>query len=307
MGIEAIELYKPYDAKKASFPGFVSRKLDGVPIRVRRLGPEHCFGYSRQNEVITSVPHVVAVCKHLLDIGGSLTGELYIEGMPFKDISGLVRQKKATAESMKLVMHLHDFDCEGQPAKPYSSRMIVAQQRLTAALQQAGTGADDISVRIIPGIVVHDAAAVSQAFELVMQANPKAEGVVFHDLAKPYAPGFRRWTGMKIKRQSTLDVWVTGFEEAVDKFGVPKGMVGTVNVSWYGINPDGSMKTITGNIGPGKLTALERKLLWVQYKEGKFASRLAEAFYMPDDTYEGLREGRFIRWRDDKRDADVRD
>lgn len=304
---ESIELYKPWDAKKAEFPGIVSRKLDGVPVRIRKMGGGHCYAYSRQNEIITSIPHIIPYVSRMLLDGGSLVGELYIEGMPFKDISGLVRQKKPSVETGKLTLHLHDFDIRGQPELPYGQRRQDAAGVLTALHQRLGASAVDIPVQIIPGVTVWDVESARSAYELIMQANPGAEGAVFHAVSKDFQPSKRRWTGMKMKPDETIDLLVIGFTEAVDQFGNKKDMVGGVEVEMWQYEPGNPspVKTYT-NVGPGALKHAERKLLWSQYRQGKFKSKIAEVKYMRDDTYEGLRQPTFVRWRDDKSEPDVR-
>lgn len=302
---ESIELYKPWDAKKAVFPGFVSRKLDGVPVRIRKMGGNHVFAYSRQNEVITSIPHILPYVSRMLLDGGSLVGELYIEGMPFKDISGLVRQKKPSVETGKLNLYLHDFDIRGKPELPYGQRMQDASGVLRALHQRLGAAAEDLPVRIIPGCTVYDPEAARGAFDAIMQANPNAEGAVFHDLSKDFQPSKRRWSGMKMKPRGSIDVMVIGFHEAVDQFSNPKDMVGGVVIELNQYT-GGKLTKLVTHVGPGAMKHAERKLLWSQFRQGKFKPRLAEVGYMEDDTYEGLREGTFVRWRDDKSDPDVR-
>ena len=110
---------------------------------------------------------------------------------------------------------------------------------------------------------------------------------------------------MKLKPHETLDIEVIGYEEAVDKYKRPKDMVGGIIVKlWHMEN--GTLVASQSNIGPGCMTLRERKIEWAKFKQGKFRTRIAEVHSMPDDTYNGLREGRWIRWRDDKEGPDVR-
>lgn len=304
MANEAIELYKPWDEKKVQFPGSVSEKLDGVPMRLRNLHG-HVYGYSRQNESITSVPHITVYGSSILMPGGSITGELYIRGMPFKDISGLVRKKLASKGSQDLVMYVHDADLRGKPDMPYIERMNEAAGVLRALAKHRGCGVDDLPIRMIPRVPAANVEAVHAAFEAIMLANPKSEGAVYHTDDKPYAPGLRRWVGMKLKPVEDIDAYVVGFEEAHDQFGHPKDMVGTVILEMNELQ-GGTVVQVPRNVGPGKMTAAERKLYWAQFKQGKWKPRMAQIHAMPDDSYEGLREGRWQRWRDDKSDPTVR-
>lgn len=306
MSNESIELYKPWEPNKATLPMAVSRKLDGVPVRIRRMGGNHVFAYSRQNEVITSIPHILPYAGRFLLDSGSLVGELYIEGMPFKDISGLVRQKKPSLETAKLKLHVFDADIRNKPERPYSMRISDVEIVLKALAGATGKALSDLPIELIPFIICHDAASVQRAFELVMQANPNAEGVVAHNLAKPFQPGTRRWDTMKLKPEPTIDVLVNGFTEAVDKYKNPMDMVGNLTFDLHSITSKGVITITPSASGPGALKHAERKVLWAQFKQGKFRPRIAEIRYMKDDTYDGLRQPTFVRWRDDKVEPDVR-
>lgn len=306
MSNESIELYKPYTPAKMEWPASFQRKLDGVPIRIRKMGGKHTFAYSRQNEVITSVPQIVAYAAQLILEGGSIIGELHIEGMPFKDISGLVRQKLPSKATERLVLHVFDFDQHGRPTLAYGVRRQVFEASLKALQKKLGVAPEDLPIRLVPHVTVADSTAAEHAFKLLMQARPDAEGAVIHSLDKPFRPGTRLWVTQKMKPEPTIDVLVTGFEEAKDKFGVPKDMVGGITIelnTWS--EKTGLVKTTT-SVGPGALKHAERKVLWAQFKQGKFKPRIAEVKYMKDDTYDGLRQPTFVRWRDDKTDADVR-
>lgn len=302
---ESIELYKPWTPHRAEFPMLVGQKLDGVPVRIRKMGGKHVFAYSRQNEVITSIPHILPYIDRMLLDGGSITGELYIEGMPFKDISGLVRQKKPSVETGKLVLHVFEADIRGKPEMPYGRRMEEFRTVLDKLISVTGMSSSDLPCREIRMIECHDAATVERAFELIMQANPNAEGAVAHYAGKDFQPGTRRYTGMKLKPEPTIDLMVLGFEEAVDKYKMPKDMVGGVIVEMATMTKHGVV-TIQTKVGPGALTHSERKILWAKFRQGKFVPRIAEVKYMKDDTYDGLRQPTFVRWRDDKGVADVR-
>lgn len=302
---ESIELYKPWTPHRAEFPMFVGQKLDGVPVRIRKMGGKHVFAYSRQNEVITSIPHITPYISRMLLDGGSITGELYIEGMPFKDISGLVRQKKPSVDTGKLILHVFEADIRGKPEMPYVDRMRDFRGVLDALATATGKALSDLPCREIRMIECFDPASVERAFDLIMQTNPNAEGAVAHYSGKDFQPGVRRYTGMKLKPEPTIDLLIVGFEEAVDKFKNPKDMVGRVIAQLTTMTKDGPKTEETG-VGPGALTHAERKVLWAKFRSGKFTPRLAEVKYMKDDTYDGLRQPTFVRWRDDKQTADIR-
>jgi ATP-dependent DNA ligase len=298
MANEAIELYKPWTPAKMTFPCIVQRKLDGVPARIRNLSG-HIHAWSRQNEVITSIPQILIYAKYLTAVGGSFTGELHIEGMPFKDISGLVRKKVPTTETAKLILNVFDADILGKPETPYVDRMALFQKALANLAERAGKSPDDLHIRICAGVTCQNAFEAEEAFGSIMQNNPSAEGAVAHSLSKPYQPGTRRWDTQKIKPEPTIDLRIVSFEEALDKYKQPLDMVGRLNAEFTKL-VDGKPVTYIIGVGPGSLTHAQRKVLWAKYKQGKYKTRIAEIKYMKDDTYEALRQPTFVRWRDDK-------
>ena len=94
---------------------------------------------------------------------------------------------------------------------------------------------------------------------------------------------------LKLKWKATLDLPVVSYEQAVSKDGKLLPMVGRINVKHNG--------KVTG-VGPGKMTHAERIAAWS--RGSRDAGRIIEVAYMPDESYGGLREGRFYRYRPDK-------
>ncbi len=306
MANESIELYKPWEPVRAKDKVFfVSRKLDGVPVRFRKLSGR-TLAFSRQNELITSIPHLIPYAASMLLEGGSFVGELQCGDMPFKDVSGLVRKKVPNTETGKLTCHVFDFDITARPEMPYAARwrdFDFALKQLQAHHKIEGPAC---AVRLAPHIICHGPEAVEAAFKAIMDANPGAEGAVAHWIGKPFQPGTRRWDTMKLKPHDSLDVEVVGYEEAVDKYKRPKGMVGGVKIKLWSMDVKGNLNFDITSVGPGCMTLAERKVEWVKFRNGNFKPRIAEVHSMPDDTYNGLREGRWQRWRDDKGEPDVR-
>lgn len=304
MANESIELYKPWTPDKMEFPAAVSEKLDGVPVRIRRIG-SHIFAWSRQNETVTSIPHIIQWAERLLPMGkdGSFVGELYVEGMSFKDISGLARKKVPVAECGKLVLHVFDFDVEAAPHRPYIERRREFQDRLVSVQTAHETALVACPVRLIPVAVVRNAAAAEHVFDIIRQHKPKAEGVVVCSLTKMFQPGKRLWTTQKIKPKPTIDLRVVSFLEAVNaKTGEPLGRVGRINCE-FNITRKGKLVTVQTGIGPGKMTHAEAKEVWDN--RDKYIGRICEAEYMEDEAYDKLRQGTFQRWRPDRTEPET--
>jgi len=300
MANEVIMLSKTYkNHKSLILPATVTEKLDGAP------GDFHHGGFkvmarTRQNEPILSCDHIKEFLEDdLLPKGHHVIGELYIEGMDFKDISGLVRRKETSDETRKLVLHIFDYVIDGQPDMTYKERMQAMDKYVGGYLKK------DDPVRIVPGTYIDSPEKFDAFMKKFQKDKPNAEGVVIRALEgdkSVYKEGWRSPGMVKLKVTETIDLPIAGFEEARSKDGEPLGMVGRIHV-WYpagvdvvGDNHYADHKAI--GVGPGKLTHAQRKEIFANQKE--YLGKIIEIAYMPDDSYEALREARFHRFRPDK-------
>ncbi|AKG94485.1 DNA ligase [Delftia phage IME-DE1] len=122
------------------------------------------------------------------------------------------------------------------------------------------------------------------------------EGTVITPLGKPYAHGKKVASGWKMKPSETKDGIVTGFVEAVAEDGTPKGMVGSLEVTYE----DGTK----GTPGAGALTHEERKAIWLDQETYK--GRICEVKAMEEHEGGALRHPNFYRWRDTLEDKGVK-
>jgi len=294
MGTETIELLKEFNWKKLAGPASFQEKLDGVPTRIIRVAG-HSVPYTRQGEVLKSIPHILPYSNLLCMEGGSITGELYIPGMPFKDISGHVRRH---LRNDKLTLYIFDADVTNNPGLSYEIRRGQVQSLLAKLAEHCGMAPTDLPIQLIPGHTVHTEADANESFDQLMLAKPDAEGAVLHQLDKTFQPGKRCWGTQRLKPVPTIDLRVIGFEEAVNgKSGHGIGMVGRINCEFTRLH-NGTPRMAHIGVGPGTLTHVERSLIWKRQKN--YEGRIAEVKYMRDDTYEALRQPTFFRWRDDK-------
>lgn len=300
---EKIELYKPYNLNKLQFPVGAQQKLDGVPVRWKNIGG-HIVPLTRQGEVLKSLGHMVEhVRPMLIKSGGSFTGELYIPGYPFKEISGMARRHE---QGSQLRCYVFDFDIMDTPGLAWASRHRQFTNALGAYLGAAGIAQGDCPIQLMPTVVCQDDTGVQSAWDVVKTANPNAEGMVLHSLAKPYQPGKRVWTTQKLKPTPTIDLRIVRVYEATANEtdsgpakGTPLGMVGRLGAEFTGA--DGVTTEI--GIGPGSLTHPERRALWLERDYIRSVGRIAEIQYMRDDSYAALRQPTFVRWRPEKSDA----
>lgn len=294
MANESIELYKPYTPKKLVFPVAAQQKLDGVPVRFKNIGG-HIVPLSRQNEVYKSLGRFTEhVRPILLESGSSFTGELWIPGVPFKELSGIVRRHETATASLRCFVF--DFDLLPVGGYPWATRHKHFTRALAAYLGAAGMGAGDCPIALMPSIICHNELDVERAKDVVFQANPNAEGLVLHSISKTYQPGKRVWTTQKLKPEPTIDLRIVRVLEAESKDGEPLAMAGRLEAEFTGA--DGNTTEI--GIGPGSLTHAERRALWLERDYIRSVGRIAEIKYMRDDSYDALRQPTFVRWRDDK-------
>lgn len=85
------------------WPCIVQEKLDGVRCLIR-----NGVGYSRSGKVIGNIDHILLEIKNA-KVTEKLDGELYCEEMTLSQISGMLRNTKAT-EKQKQMIKLYVFD-----------------------------------------------------------------------------------------------------------------------------------------------------------------------------------------------------
>lgn len=305
MAGESIEKLHNWDASKMRFPAFFQEKFDGVPVRIRKIGP-HIIAVSRQQEPITSIPHIKSWAEHMLADGGSIVGELYIDDMPFKQISGLARKKVPTPETQQLTLRVFDYDITDNPHLSYEVRRQQFENQFKHVMEKFGRDEANSPIKLVPSVTVYDEGTAMQCFDMLMQAKPDAEGAVLHSYEKPFQPGKRVWGTQRIKPWPTIDVLAVDFEEAVQKStGQGHGRVGRIVVELHTLKR-GKLSVERVGVGPGALTHAQAQALWRLYKSGKYKPQIIEVKFMRDDTYDGLRQPTFVRFRSDKTEADVR-
>ena len=299
---ETILLSRVYTSEKdLILPAQVTEKLDGVPVDIyykRQLGAP--LAQSRQGKPIKSIQHILDSLVGLLPHGAHLIGELYIEGMDFKDISGLARKQETNEDTEQLVLHIHDYYMEGKEDTGYVHRML-------GMLKLDLPRETDFKVVYIKGKTVHTPSEFQDYVEEFFCNNPEAEGVIIRALygdKSVFKKGWRSPGMLKLKRQETIDLKIHSFDEAIDKNGNPKGMVGRINVV-YPVDVDHddcNTDVVHGviGVGPGALNHKQRKEIWEN--SDKYIGKTIEIKYMPDDSYNALREARFFRFREDKDD-----
>lgn len=314
MSSEPMELAKNWDPDKWQkvLPAYAQIKYDGVPLTfIRRDGI--VVALSRQNEVMTSVPHMLKWAEYLLlHEGASFTAECLVLGLPFKDCSGIIRRDEPNDA---IIGYIFDANLMARPKDTYYTR--INQMKVQAAALKYDAGDRPFPFFMPPMVLVEDADKVPKLLEGLQARIPGLEGIMLHSLQKPFQPGKRCWGMSRVKPQPTIDLEVVSFEEARSEAGEPLGMLGRVNVRLrrrYPLGEVGKGKQVASGvfesvigIGPGKLDHDERRGWWNDYNVGALSatSLIAEIKYMPDPSYDALRQPTIQRFRTDKTEGDI--
>lgn len=100
--------------KSVKFPVFIQPKLDGVRCLIYKEGDDIIF-QSRQNTIYDNFEHLVPELQHLMSRFDDqdnliLDGELYTHGIPFEQITSMVRSSKGKRKNIE-ELNYHVYDC----------------------------------------------------------------------------------------------------------------------------------------------------------------------------------------------------
>lgn len=322
---EPMELAINWDPKNAKkiLPGYAQPKYDGVPLTFVRQSADRIAAFTREGTEANSVPHLIEQAKHLIPvIGGSFTAEVLVPGQPFKYSSGLVRRKgvEEDCKHMELIGIIFDTNVMARPKETYFIRHKQFHNIYDVWAYAIKAQGCDPAFHAAPSVGVYSVEDVEAMFKQYNLKIKNLEGMMIHTFTKPWQPG-KRCVGMsRLKPQPTIDLEVVGYEEAISKTGEGLGMVGRVNVrlvrkwasrkpprGWTRLAGDEGLAECTVGVGPGKLLHNERKELWEKYVvcEYKLPATFAEIKYMPDPSYDALRQPTFQCFRPDKTVGDI--
>lgn len=296
MSNATIPLATPMDEKNIKFPGYLSVKLDGVPVRVDltlHKGEIHYSGRTRQDEIVHSaMPAITEFINDLLETCTVLNGRhtfvfeiTHPEHKAFKDVAGVVRRQSAQEG---LVLNLFDYVNHDHPDMQFGERFVLSNyimQHMSHPWYKA-----------CHQHVVWNMEDFRRVEAALLDRYPTCEGLVYRSADDVWAPNSRSKGYMKVLNEPMSDVEVVGFEEAVNaKTKQGKGMVGRVIIRWKDGKEHG--------VGPGKLTHDERTALWKSHGPlMRNGPRIAQIKHKNDDTYKGPRQGTFQCWRPEKKE-----
>lgn len=304
MAEASIPLAKGFNPAKLEYPVYVSRKYDGVPVRIDLATADGllCGVQSRSGKPVPSVEKLVdrfvaALQRAGVNLEAPMTFVAEVTHatlMDFKDVSGVVRKQEPQEN---LVLNFFDFTFQNDRGAAFSQRSKQLAQIVAAARGNADVPQE---IRYVTQVRCEDELDLAAYLETA-PSGPDIEGYIARSCNAAFKPNARHWDYQKIVNDPTVDLRITGFEEATSEAGEPLGMVGRVLADYHG--------EIIG-VGPGKLTHAERKELWEEwthwqgaiksgYKDTQWR-RIATVKYKRDDSYTALRQPTFQHWRDDK-------
>lgn len=318
--MSTIPLAKGRNDTKRSYPGYLSVKLDGVPIRLDIIIKDNvavAYGVqSRQGKPVPSVePQVQAFLECMNEVGlqwqdGPMTLVFEVTHKTlrdFKDISGVVRKQEPQQD---LILNLFDATHHKHADAKFDDRV----HQMGILFQHMHHEA----FRLVPQFLCENQHQATYVEIALLDRHPDCEGLIWRDADATFKPGKRSWDYQKLLNEPTVDLYIIGFEEAVcGKTGAGKGMVGGLIANYKG--------TQIG-VGPGKLTHRERKELftgdtpwgqvelvqkkglpgkpnaiWYQFSDwGDTQGTLAQIKHKRDPSYEALRQPTWQHWRLDK-------
>ncbi len=261
--VHAIQLAKPIDWKRVSFPCYVSRKLDGLRA-IYRAG---AF-YSRKGHVLEGLKTLTAAVQEALE-GTDITaldGELMVPGVHFNEISGKIRSFNETPDAVYHVFDTPDAD------RPFYQRY----NELSMLLSDSGP------VQLVGHQMVYNreeideyyAEARAAGFEGCMVKNPDAR-----------YENSRSWAWQKVKNTDTVDLKVVGIYAGHGKY---EGLLGGIYVDFNGVRV---------GVGSG-LTDYQRNV-WADEPE-EIVGKTVEIAYQEVTPDGSLRHPRIIQVRGDK-------
>lgn len=298
-------------------------KIDGYlyTLEVSDSGYVYLFSRSKSKktgeltEKSENVPHIVEWAKENVPNGSILLGEIYVPGGTSKDctrIMGCLPKRAVERQKLEGNIHYYIHDC-----LRYDGKMILDNPYLKRynILYNSGLFTDYHSS--IPEIILAKNYYDNFGDVLAEILAAGGEGMVFKDIAKPYAPGKRPRYNFKMKSETTFDVVVVGFIEPEKEYrgkdaATWKYKIDGENVTkmfYYGWKAgfivgayDGGELVEVGTISSGMTDYLRED---TAKNPDKYLGQVVEIQAMSvDKQRHTIRHGRFIRVREDKNKED---
>lgn len=275
---------------------YVSPKADGVRLQI--IIPEDASGVvirSREDkpfralglyEEALSAPHLQ---DYRVDLAGwTIEAEGIVidptgSGLKCAETAGALQRKEPLRLS-QLILYVFDLH---HPTKT-KGQDIAERFKNLHQLHQATEFLSKVGYNVWPLIPVKQETMTDVMVAYRAYRSIGYEGAVVTPIGAPYTSGKKVASGWKIKPEETKEATVTSLTEAVAADGTPKGMVGSLGVTYE----DGT----EGKVGAGCLTHAGRLHYWKNPEE--ILGRLIEVSIMETNETGGQRHPVFKMFRD---------
>lgn len=208
--------YEPLSSKNKKndivFPCYVQPKLDGLRCVCYMMpcgNSNDCkvVAQSRTGAYFETVEHICAELRPILlqNPGLTLDGELYTTELPFEELAGLIKRKKAAdanANVQCIKYHIYDVVVDGVP---YSER----HARIVGAISKADKYHH---LEVVHTQLIHNANEFKQAFGDYVAAG--YEGIMLRNVNGLYRQNYRSHDLQKYKEFVESEYPIVGFKEA---------------------------------------------------------------------------------------------
>lgn len=254
---KGIMLCYPFEEKRlVKWPAaIVQPKLDGDRCRALFDGSGNVTLLTSEENIITSVPHIVTALESLGLKHTELDGELYTHGMVHQDIRSIVGRTRTLSMDYG-EMQYHVFDMIDQDFQ------LGRLQRLRNLLKDAGN-----EIQLVPNEIAHNVEQIIQLMNSFSEAG--YEGVI---IRHPFNQYVRKRSNMIMKFKPRKEDFYTivGAVEEVSIEGVPKNALGAL------ICQDDMDTSFQVGSGPA-LTREARIALWAE--RGALPGKVAHIKY----------------------------
>ena len=240
-------VYEPLSSKNKKndivFPCYVQPKLDGlrcicylVPNGSSSSGEPKVVAQSRTGAYFETVEHICAELRPILlkTPGLILDGELYTAELPFEELAGLIKRKKASDTNVNrqcIKYHIYDVVVDGVP---YSER----HDRIVGAISKADKCHH---LEVVHTQLIHNVNEFKQAFGEYVAAG--YEGIMLRNTDGVYRQNYRSHDLQKYKEFVEAEYPIVGFKEAAGRdAGTVVWVCATDECRQFSVRPRGTQE-----------------------------------------------------------------
>jgi len=293
---ECMLAHKFEDKRATSWPLVAEPKLDGVRVLalvqgdavefVSRTGKEFTSFDHLKEPVVTAVMSFIDRCpedSYVREWSGVVIDGEMVSGTFNKTVSEVRKKEVAATDAVFNVFDLLPLDLfrgEMVDRRKYSERR--------ALLEDFVQSANSPAIKLVPRYFVNSVDEIQAIYGRVRDRG--LEGLIVKHPAHLYELK-RSYGWLKMKNEETHDLIVTGRFEGTGKY---EGMLGGLICDFNGVEV---------RVGGG-FTDEQRREIWAA-PEAEVVGRMIEVEAHERTPDGSLRHPRFLRWRDDKHDAEA--